>query len=116
MKKVLFILFLSMSLNVFSVPVVKQISTGEIIYRESDGSATDNWVKNASFILSIPENDLELVDIPNGEIISNQAAKKARRDERNLIHDEIIELAINSLKAQGKIRADYVLDEFKGRR
>ena len=83
--------------------VVKQKSTGEIVYRQSPDFEKGLGIINASIFNQISADDLEEVEITQQEWddVQKISQDKAERDKK--IDKEMRDLAEQSLKDKGKL-------------
>jgi sorbitol-specific phosphotransferase system component IIBC len=82
---------------------VRRKSTGELIHREGRDNNLDKWVKNASFINKIDESDLELVDVEQSEIdTQNQEVQDIKR-YRKMVKSRQKKRDFQDLKSTGNI-------------
>jgi len=83
--------------------VVKQISTGEIVYRENPEFKDGRGKINASKIERIPIDDLVEEDVPVSEWIAYLKGKEDKHKLDKKIEKEMKDIAIQSLKDKGEL-------------
>ena len=83
--------------------VVKQKSTGKIVYRQSPDFEQGKGIINASIFNQIAADDLEEVVITRQEWDDVQKIKRDKTERDEKIDKEMWDLAEQSLKDKGKL-------------